>query len=160
MRHTGSKRRRTTPSFQRVAGLSATGALAVSLLAANPVVGAQAAPGDVTATVTSATPTAVTLARLDTATVSVSIHLVVPAGQRTGYRDDGIRLPLPAVVTGQGRRDLPRTPLELVSGTPADGEWVAQIPVGAVNDGLRSLAVEVCPASQVCNGGSPVVADL
>ncbi len=144
----------------RVAGVSAAGALVVSLVAATPLVHAEAAVGDVTATVNSVSPTALTLTRLQTGTVTVSVRLVVPGGQRTGYRDNGIRLPLPALVTGTRSRDLPRTPLQLVSGTSADGEWSAQIPVGAVNNGLRSLAVEACPASQVCSGGSPVVVDL
>jgi lipoprotein-anchoring transpeptidase ErfK/SrfK len=152
--------RLTRRTAHRAAGLSAAGALSLSLLVTSPVGATQAAPADVTATVTSASPTAFTLTRLETGAVDVSIHLVVPAGQRTGYRDHGLRLPLPAVVTGDRRRDLPRTELRLVSGTPADGVWSATIPVGAVNDGLRTLAVEVCPASQVCNGGSPVVVDL
>jgi hypothetical protein len=145
---------------RRATGLATAVILTVGLLAATPAGPAVAGPPDASATVTSVGPTVFTLTQLETGSVSLSVHLVVPAGQRLGYRVDGTRLPLPAVVSGTGRRDLTRTAFELTSGSRTDGEWTAEIPVGAVNDGVRSLSVEVCPTDRACNRRSPLTLDL
>jgi lipoprotein-anchoring transpeptidase ErfK/SrfK len=105
-------------------------------------------------------PTSFTLSKLQTGSVTLTVNLKVPDGQRLRYRVDGTRVPLPAVVSGTGRRDLTRTALELTSGSRTDGEWTAEIPVGAVNDGVRSLSVEVCPVGRACNRQSPLTLDL